>query len=219
MARYSLLLVGGPEANRVTARLAAKAASPDLGRTGSPSTARRFRCKDAAVQMIYPNPLNAERYVWIAAGTSTDGMYFCDIEPSSALTTGTTSSRTGTSPPTSRLPPRCRRASSRGCSTTTGASATRWPSRATPRSGPRGGCATVRTPKLVVDPKLLESYVGRYQIAQGPLVEVIKDGKRLMAKQQGRERCHGARARNRDELLHPADTTSGSASSGTPRAR
>ena len=78
--RYSLILVGGADANRVTAkfasgiplRIAARAV-----RIGS----QEFKVRDAAVQMIYPNPANPDRYVWIFAGTSADGMYFADANP------------------------------------------------------------------------------------------------------------------------------------------
>ncbi len=40
-------------------------------------------------------------------------------------------------------------------------------------------------PNLTVDLKVLDSYVGRYQIVQGPVIEVVRDGKRLMLKVQG----------------------------------
>jgi hypothetical protein len=53
-------------------------------------------------------------------------------------------------------------------------------------------------PNLTIDPKVLESYVGRYQIGQGPVVEVFQDGKRLMAKQQGQSEA--------DELLPESET-------------
>jgi hypothetical protein len=40
-------------------------------------------------------------------------------------------------------------------------------------------------PNLALDPKVLDSYVGLYQIVQGPTIEVSRDGKRLMLKVQG----------------------------------
>ncbi len=51
---------------------------------------------------------------------------------------------------------------------------------------------------LTVDPKVLESYVGRYQIEQGPVLELFQDGKRLMVKQQGQS--------DSDELLPESET-------------
>jgi hypothetical protein len=69
IARYSLLLIGGPDANRVTATIAAKIplkVSPDQITVGDES----FAVKDAAVQMLYPRPLNAE---WHRASSTTRG--------------------------------------------------------------------------------------------------------------------------------------------------
>ena len=134
--------------------------------------------------MIYPNPLNAERYVWIVAGTSTDGMYFCDLNPQARsdwdyiIMDG-------------RIPAYKQTASPLQTRVVSGMFDHNW---RYSDSLAQSGDAEIRAkgrlrhrpkPKLVVDPKLLESYVGRYQIAQGPLIEVIKDGKRLMVKQQG----------------------------------
>ena len=74
------MLIGGPDANRVTAKLAAKLPlrlSPDAIRIDG----KEFKVKDAAVQMLYPHPLNSARYVWVFAGTSTNGMYFAEPNP------------------------------------------------------------------------------------------------------------------------------------------
>ena len=51
---------------------------------------------------------------------------------------------------------------------------------------------------LAVDPTLQRSYVGRYQIEKGPLLEVFLDGKRLMVRQQGQS--------DADELLPESAT-------------
>jgi hypothetical protein len=40
-------------------------------------------------------------------------------------------------------------------------------------------------PNLIVDPNVLDSYVCRYQIVESPVIEVSRDGKRLMLKVQG----------------------------------
>ena len=73
IAKYSLMLVGGADANAVTAKLA--------GRLPLKVSADRvvidgkvFMTRDAAVQLLYPNPRNAQRYVWVFASTSTVGM-------------------------------------------------------------------------------------------------------------------------------------------------
>jgi len=80
LKRYSLILIGGADANRVTAKFAAKVPlrmSSDAVRIDG----QEFRTRDSAVQMLYPSPANAERYVWIFAGTSAKGLSFADPDP------------------------------------------------------------------------------------------------------------------------------------------
>jgi predicted esterase len=76
-ARYSLLLIGGPDQNAVSREL--------VGRIPLQVTSdaividgRRFEAHDAAVQMVYPSPWNPDQYVLVAAGTSGAGLYFWD---------------------------------------------------------------------------------------------------------------------------------------------
>jgi len=183
MAKYSLLLVGGPDANRVTAQLAAKLplqiATDRIAIDG-----KGFPVKDAAVQMLYPNPRNPERYVWIAAGTSTDGMYFCELNPQ-RLDDWDYIIMDG------HIPASKQSASSLQTRVVSGMFDYNWRfSDALAQPGDdeiRAKGRQLHRPKanLSVDPKVLESYVGRYQIEQGPVIEVFVDGKRLMAKQQG----------------------------------
>ncbi len=183
MARYSLLLVGGPDANLVTEKLAAR-----LPLRVSPERitidGKDFVVKDAAVQVIYPNPLNPERYVWIAAGTSTDGMYFCDLnirrtdDWDYVIMDG-------------HIPPYKQKASPLQTRVVSGMFDYNWRYNASlAEAGDpqvRANGRQVRRPKpdLVVDPKVLDSCVGRYQIVQGPVIEVLRDGRRLMVRVQG----------------------------------
>jgi hypothetical protein len=84
LKRYSLILIGGADANRVTAKFASKVPlriSADLVRIDG----QEFKTRDAAVQMLYPNPANPERYLWIFAGTSSGGMYFTEANPSRTI--------------------------------------------------------------------------------------------------------------------------------------
>ena len=70
---YSLLLIGGPEENAVTRRLAAQlpiATAAGEIRIGP----RAFRATDAGVQLVYPSPFNPARYVSVVAGTSAAGL-------------------------------------------------------------------------------------------------------------------------------------------------
>jgi enterochelin esterase-like enzyme len=196
MAKYSLLLVGGPDANRVTALLAAKLPLR-IAKDGIAIDGKSFPVKDAGVQMIYPSPLNPERYVWIAAGTSADGMYFCGPNAQNLydwdyiIVDG-------------RIPASKQPASSLQTRVVSGMFDYNWrysdslaqPGNAEIRA--KGRQMHRPKPDLSIDPKVLESYVGRYQIGQGPLIEVFQDGKRLMVKQPGQSEG--------DELLPESET-------------
>lgn len=80
LAAYSLILVGGSEANAVTkilwnslpVRLEANAIVLD-GHT--------FEAPDAAIQMVYPHPLNPDRYLHLFAANSPDGMFHAADTP------------------------------------------------------------------------------------------------------------------------------------------
>jgi dienelactone hydrolase len=180
IARYSLLLIGGADANRVTAKLAGGLplrVSADRIRIDGTD----FMTRDAAVQMIYPNPKNPERYVWIAAGSSTNGMFFADPHPlrlsdwDYVVVDG-------------RIPARNQSASALQTNVVAGvfdynwrfASALKFSGDAQVRAQGR----QLRRPdkNLVIDPKVLDTFVGRYQIDKGPVVEVLRDGRRFFAR-------------------------------------
>ena len=75
MAKYSLILYGGADANLVTKKLIDKIPleiTPEKFVLGE----QEFKAKDAVVNMIYPNPMNPDRYVSIIAANSPTGMYF-----------------------------------------------------------------------------------------------------------------------------------------------
>lgn len=80
IARYSLILIGGADANAVSAKLSAKLpvkiAADRIAIDG-----RSFAANDAALQMLYPNPRNPQRYVWLFAATSTAGMNYAAVMP------------------------------------------------------------------------------------------------------------------------------------------
>jgi dienelactone hydrolase len=196
MAKYSLLLVGGPEANRATAQLAAKLPL-QIAANQVTIDGKTFAATDAAVQMLYPNPLNPERYVWIAAGTSTDGMYFTALSPQGL-------SEWDYVVVDGRIPAYKQSASSLDTKVVSGMFDYNWrfsDSLARPGdAGVRAKGRQVHRPKanLAVDPKVSASYVGRYQIEKGPLLELFQDGKRLMMKLQGQSEA--------DELLPESET-------------
>jgi hypothetical protein len=80
IAKYSLILIGGADANAVTAKLAnklpLKVAADRVVVDG-----KSFPTRDAVVQMLYPNPRNAARYVWVFASTSPVGMNYAMPSP------------------------------------------------------------------------------------------------------------------------------------------
>lgn len=196
MARYSLLLVGGPEANSVTSKLAAKLPI-QISADQITIDGKVFPAKDAAVQMIYPNPLNPERYVWIVAGTSTDGMYFNQLSIQKpydwdyVITDG-------------HIPAYKQPASPLQVRVVSGMFDYHWRfSESLTQFGDsqiRSSGRLLHRPKagFSVDQKVLDSYVGHYQIEHGPLLEVFKDGKRLMVRQPGQP--------DSDELLSESET-------------
>jgi dienelactone hydrolase len=195
IARYSLMLIGGPEANKVSAKLAAKLplrVSADAIRIDG----KEFKVKDAAVQMLYPHPLNTARYVWIFAGTSTNGMYFTEPNPyrrddfDYLVMDG-------------RIPAFKQEATRLETNVVSGNFDYNWryadalsiPGNAQIRENGRKMGRPGKTMKI--DPKILESYVGRYQIDMGPILEMFMKGDKLMVIADGAE----------SELLPENETT------------
>jgi hypothetical protein len=75
MKKYSLVLYGDANSNLITKKLSdkipLKVSTQDIEIAG-----RKFPAKDACVQMIYPHPLNTERYITVIGATSGAGMFF-----------------------------------------------------------------------------------------------------------------------------------------------
>jgi dienelactone hydrolase len=80
IARYSLMLLGGADANAVTAKLAGKL-PVKISSQRIVIDGKAFSASDAALQMLYPNPRNTQRYVWLFAATSTAGMNHAAVSP------------------------------------------------------------------------------------------------------------------------------------------
>jgi len=76
--KFSLLLIGGADANRVSRRMAFRLPLT-VTRNSVTVQDRKFAVADAAAQMIYPNPSQPERYVLLVAGTSAAGLYFWNV--------------------------------------------------------------------------------------------------------------------------------------------
>jgi len=73
MAGYSLILIGGPDDNLVVQKLKSKLPL-EISKNKMVVDGRAFKASDAVIQMIYPHPLNADRYVVITAANSAVGM-------------------------------------------------------------------------------------------------------------------------------------------------
>jgi hypothetical protein len=77
--RYSLLLIGGSDANLVSRRLMPRL-PVNVESDAVTIDGRRIAATDAVLQLIYPspsaNPAQPDRYVLLVASTSTEGMYF-----------------------------------------------------------------------------------------------------------------------------------------------
>lgn len=185
MARYSLMLIGGPEANKVTAKLAAKLPlrlSPNAIRIDG----KDFQVKDAALQMLYPNPLNAARYVWVFAGTSANGMHHIDPNPERSddfdyvIVDG-------------RAPPYKQKATRLDMNVVSGHFDYNWrysEALSVPGNAPiraKGRQFGRPDKNLKIDEKLIDSYVGRYQLDAGPVLELSKKDAKLVATVNGSE--------------------------------
>ena len=74
-ARFSVVLIGGPDENRLAKRLGSslplRVSPTEIAVDG-----HSFPVHDAVVQLIYPSPLNPARYVLVVAATSAEGLYF-----------------------------------------------------------------------------------------------------------------------------------------------
>lgn len=72
---YSLILIGAADANAVTRRIAKKLPF-EVSRNGIVVDGREWPTRDSVLQAIYPSPLAADRYVYVVAATSAEGMFF-----------------------------------------------------------------------------------------------------------------------------------------------
>ena len=72
---YSLILIGGPDANSVSKKLWDALPVRIEGNTVT-LDGHSFEAPDAALQLVYPHPLNPNRYVLLMAATSATGMFY-----------------------------------------------------------------------------------------------------------------------------------------------
>jgi hypothetical protein len=77
LAKYSLMLLGGPKENAVAKQVFEKIPFI-VGDSTVAIDGKSFKAKDAVLEAIYPSPYNSDRYVCIVAGTSGAGFTFFD---------------------------------------------------------------------------------------------------------------------------------------------
>jgi pimeloyl-ACP methyl ester carboxylesterase len=79
LEKYSLILYGSADDNLITKilgdKIPLKISSDEIEIDG-----KKFKAKNAYVQMIYPNPFNTKRYVAILGSTSAEGLFFYNGE-------------------------------------------------------------------------------------------------------------------------------------------
>jgi hypothetical protein len=76
--KYSLILYGGADANLVAKKLSDKIPL-QISANAISMAGRRFEATDACVQVLYPHPLNPDRYVTVIGATSGAGLYFYNL--------------------------------------------------------------------------------------------------------------------------------------------
>jgi pimeloyl-ACP methyl ester carboxylesterase len=172
-ARYSLLLIGGAEANLVARRLGRVDIAPDHVTIQG----RSFAATGARVQAIYPNPLNPQRYVLLVGASSAGALSLWtpdrlrDADFDFVIEDG-------------RVPSGTERVSQSQMWVAGGWFDRRWKiddSLIFPGNPEVRSKSAVLQPDRVIDPTTLASYTGAYQIAPGFTVKVKLAGQRLVA--------------------------------------
>jgi dienelactone hydrolase len=185
-ARYSLLLIGGPEDNAVARRLAARL--PLIVRPNEIAIdGKAFPVQDGGVALVYPSPLNPDRYVAVVAGTSPGALWFADPMDRQAadwdfvITDGRGASAAALVGP-GPFPERGRVVSGYFDSAWKVDEALLvWGD-----AEARAKASVMAAPRPVTLPPLaLDRVAGTYAIPQGPRIRVFREGRRLLGGQEG----------------------------------
>jgi hypothetical protein len=134
--------------------------------------------------MIYPNPLNARRYVLVIAATSADGLFFATPNELNSIGYDFIVQD-------ARMPAGPGRSSPADLAVVGGWFDRHWQVDET-LSHPGNAALRAKSPLLhapkpgrVIDPKILDSYVGKYQLAPNTVIDVERKESRLMAQVHG----------------------------------
>jgi pimeloyl-ACP methyl ester carboxylesterase len=178
-ALYSLLLIGGPDANLITRKLAGKIplkiSADEVAIDG-----RSFKVNDTVIQMIYPSPWNPRRYVSVVAGTSPEGMFFWFPGDGSVgswdfvIQDGRASNTSEGGGSTEKI------------RVASGFFDQKWRVNDSyiiaGDAELRAKSPLVRAPKAIkLDPAVFDACVGEYEMAPGVVVKVSREGNRFLA--------------------------------------
>ncbi len=173
-ARYSLLLIGGGEANLLARKLGGVEIAPDHVTIQG----RSFAASGARVQAIHPNPLNPQRYVLTVGASSAGALSFWtpdrlqDAEFDFLIEDG-------------RVPVGTERVSPSRMWVAAGWFDRGWQiddSLIFPGDAELRSQSALLQPDRVIDPAILASYAGVYEIGPGFAIKVRVAGKHLEAK-------------------------------------
>jgi hypothetical protein len=178
IGKYSLLLFGGADENRVTAAFGSKLPLR-LTKDAVIVDGHKFPAAAAAVQMVYPNPRNAQRYVWVVAANESAVLFGTEVSPENipawdfVIQDG-------------RLPAHGQTATRTQTAIASGHFDFNW--RYAPAfvvigdATARARANQVRRPRAadIPAPDALDRYVGKYLIANGPVVEVRREDAKLV---------------------------------------
>ncbi len=183
-ARYSLLLIGGPAENAVAKRLAGRVPL-EVRKDAIVVDGKAFPATDAGVSIVYPSPLNPERYVAVLAGTSPAGLWFADWQNGEwdfQIVDGRSAAAATLDPP-GQFPERGRIASGYfdGAWRLDEALLVRGDSALRAKATP-----TVAPQPITLPAAALDRVTGTYAIPGGPRIRVHREGSRLLGAQEGR---------------------------------
>ncbi len=180
LAKYSLLLFGGADSNRISAKLAGQLPLK-VTKQAISVDGHAFDAPDSMIHLLYPNPRNAQRYVWLIAANSIDGLFGTEILPYN-LPEFDFVIQDGRMPAYGQMTTRTQTAVASGmfdynwrwsgALTTEGAAAA------------RAAANRIRRPKeaSALSADVLERYVGRYRTPNGNIVGIRREGARLFGK-------------------------------------
>jgi predicted esterase len=178
IARYSLVLFGGAQENRVAAAFGSKLPLR-LTKDAVIVDGHAFPAPGATVQMVYPNPRNAQRYVWVVAANTSAALFSAEVSPEN-LPAWDFEIQDG------RRPAHGQRATPTQTAIASGHFDYNWryagafvvPGDASVRAHAN----QLRRPRAadIPSPEVLDHYVGKFVIANGDIVEVRREGTKLI---------------------------------------